>query len=225
MNTLPGRSASRAQRQRVEIAAGSSGNVRPEAECTPELTRRHEALERGDVIGRLDRQRLGHRRAATRWRAGLAAAARAVGERQTELPGEVGAQKVGQVGAVGREVDACVLGLSQVVEQQVARRIAQQLRERADQLRSILERHGRTAAPRRPRRRPRCARSSCCACARRDRRAHGQAARRCRSEPLARERATLACTRMRWQASTRSPSASSAVHLPASGVGRSIKRA
>ncbi len=75
-------------------------------------------------------------RAARRARVGAAVAV-AEAERQAELPGEVGAQEIRQIGAVGRGGDGglvlrIVLAQAEEVHQEVALRIAQRLVQRPE---------------------------------------------------------------------------------------------
>jgi len=75
--------------------------------------------------GSADKRLVDLRRVAAWWSMGAAPAAGAIADGEAELPGEVGAQKVRQVGAIRLGGKLAVLPLAQVVMEEVAPRIAQ----------------------------------------------------------------------------------------------------
>ena len=121
-----------------------------------DIWRRNDFTRGQDVLAGLPRGRVlvrHERRALRRARVGAAVAV-AEADRQPELPGEVRAQEVRQVGAVGRRGDGrlvlrIVLAQAEEAVEEVARRIAQRLVQRPEVERLV---DGRVEEPLDPRR-------------------------------------------------------------------------
>lgn len=85
----------------------------------------HQAVEPRHGDRAPDKAIIQRGRAAARRTLGGAAVTGAKGDRQADFPGEVGAQEIGQVGAIGRGWQFAVFVETQVIEEEVAILIAQ----------------------------------------------------------------------------------------------------